>query len=64
MESFGVASVALINCEGLVGGMDGPINETQGDLWEKWLDLNWAYCTDPTLLGAADHLLYVGKKSV
>jgi len=63
MEGFGVATLTLINCEGLVGGMDDRVNEAQGHLWEKWLDLNWTYCTDPTLLGTADHLLYIGKKA-
>jgi len=61
MESFGLETLKLINCEGLVGTIDAPVNDTDGDLWEEWVNLNYRYATDPSLLGASDHLLYIGR---
>ena len=29
-----------------------------------WLDINYRMALEPSLLGASDHLLYIGRKDV
>ncbi|MCB8969134.1 MAG: methyltransferase domain-containing protein [Ardenticatenaceae bacterium] len=62
LESQGLTTLALIGCEGVLAGHEQHINELQGDLWEQWVDLNYRFGHEPTLYGAADHLLYIGRK--
>jgi S-adenosylmethionine-dependent methyltransferase len=52
----------LIGCEGIVAGHEEKINQISGPLWEQWVDLNYKLGQEPTLYGAADHLLYIGRK--
>jgi S-adenosylmethionine-dependent methyltransferase len=42
--------------------MEELINQLTGEAWEEWVDLNYRLGQDPTLYGAADHLLYIGCK--
>ena len=62
MESAGLEMVNLIGVEGVVAEHEEKINQLTGELWEKWVDLNYWLGQDPALHGAADHLLYVGRK--
>ncbi len=61
MEAAGFTTLGLIGCEGIVAGHEEKINALQGEAWELWVDLNYRLGQDPTLRGAADHLLYVGR---
>lgn len=62
MESAGLHSLALIGTEGVAAGHETALNNLDGELWERWVALNYRLGQDPALLGAADHLLYVGRK--
>lgn len=62
MASCGFTMLALIGCEGVVAGHEAGVNDLTGDLWERWVDLNYELGQEPSLLGAADHLLYVGRQ--
>lgn len=62
MASCGFTQLALIGCEGIVAGHEAAVNELTGDLWDKWVTLNYELGQEPSLHGAADHLLYVGRK--
>jgi S-adenosylmethionine-dependent methyltransferase len=62
MEAAGFATLALIGCEGLVAGHEEKVNALQGEAWQRWVDLNYRLGREPSLHGAADHLLYVGRK--
>ena len=44
------------------GGHEETINQVEGELWQKWVELNYRLGQEPTLHGAADHLLYIGRK--
>lgn len=63
MEAAGFATLGLIGCEGVVAGHEEKVNALQGEAWELWVDLNYRLGQDPALRGAADHLLYVGRKT-
>lgn len=62
MEAAGFTTLNLIALEGVVAGHEEHINRTSGELWQKWVELNYQLGQDPALWGAADHLLYVGRK--
>ncbi len=62
MEEAGARTVALLAAEGLAAGNERHVNELTGASFEFWADLNYRFCRDPHLLGAADHILYVGTK--
>ncbi len=62
MEGCGLETVQMIGCEGVVSQVEEQINELEGDAWEAWVDLNYRLGKDPALHGAADHVLYVGRK--
>jgi len=64
MESCEVETVDLIGCEGIVAGHESRVNELSGDAWEAWVDLNYKLGKEPSLYGASNHLLYVGRKPV
>lgn len=61
MESCGLHTLDLIGVEGGVAFVEEKINQLDGDLWEEWVALNVRLGRDPSLHGAAEHLLYVGK---
>lgn len=62
MESAEFETLNVIGCEGVAAGSDASLNELDEQTWEKWVTLNYEMGQDPTLWGASDHLLYVGKK--
>jgi len=63
MENQGLRTLCLVGCEGVVAGHEGKVNELMGEAWQAWVELNYKLGQDPSLHGAADHLLYVGEKS-
>jgi len=62
MEAAGLTTVALLGVEGIVAGHEAAINALTGEAWEAWVTLNERLAHDPALLGAADHVLYIGRK--
>jgi len=63
MESCQFKTKFLIGCEGIVSGFEETINTYEGEAWETWVELNYRLGQEPTLYGASDHLLYVGRKN-
>ena len=61
MESEGFRTLELIACEGVVSMIEEQVNELTGQLWEAWVELNRRLGKDPSVHGAAEHLLYVGR---
>ena len=57
MESCGLKTLRLIGCEGIVAGHEEKVNELKGEAWDIWVELNYRLGREPTLYGAADHLL-------
>ena len=64
MAAAGFERRALIGVEGIVSFIEDAVNETDGHTWQAWVDLNYRLGHDPSLLGASEHLLYVGRKGV
>jgi len=62
METTGLQTIELVGCEGIVAALEEKVNELSGADWETWVDFNYRIGHDPAALGAADHLLYIGRK--
>ncbi len=63
-ESAGVRTLEMASCEGLSSRLEEETNRLYENKkkWNKWVDLVLRTCNDPTILGMADHILYVGRK--
>lgn len=62
MESEGFETLDLVACEGVVSMIEEKVNELTGEAFEAWVELNYKLGRDPCLHGAAEHILYVGRK--
>jgi len=60
-ESAGFTTLQLMGCEGILAGHEEYINSLTGAAREFWLDINYRMSQEPSLLGASDHLLYIGR---
>jgi S-adenosylmethionine-dependent methyltransferase len=63
LEAQGFVTLSLIGCEGIVAGHEAKVNTLTGEVWEKWVRFNYKLGKEPALRGAADHLLYVGRRA-
>lgn len=63
MAACGFEHRALIGVEGIVSFIEDAVNETQGETWDAWVDVNYRLGQQRSLLGASEHLLYVGCKA-
>ena len=62
-ESAGFTTLRLMGCEGILAGHEEYVNSLTGADHAIWLDFNYRMALEPSLLGASDHLLYIGRKS-
>jgi ubiquinone/menaquinone biosynthesis C-methylase UbiE len=62
MKRNGFEDIELIGCEGAISMIEEKINELKGDEFDSWVDLYYRLGKDPSLYGAAEHLLYIGRK--
>lgn len=62
LEHNGFTTLDMIGCEGVVSLIEDQLNELGGAAWETWIDLNYRLGKDPSVHGAAEHVLYVGCK--
>jgi S-adenosylmethionine-dependent methyltransferase len=61
-ESAGFSTLRLMGCEGILAGHEEYVNSLSGADHDFWLDINYRMAQEPCLLGASDHLLYIGRK--
>ncbi len=54
----------MIGCEGIVSLIEEKVNALTGREFDEWVELNRQLGRDPSVQGAAEHLLYVGKRIV
>lgn len=61
-EKAGFKTIKMIGCEGILSGHEDYVYSLSGEAKQFWLDLNYRFSQEPSLYGAADHLLYIGRK--
>lgn len=52
----------LVGAEGIFSMIQDKVRETPPEDWEGFVELNFQLGREPSLLGAAEHLLYVGRR--
>ncbi len=62
MEEMSFETLNLVGCEGIIARNEEQVNQLSGEAWQAWVKLNYQLGKEPSLHGAADHLLYVGRK--
>jgi S-adenosylmethionine-dependent methyltransferase len=61
-ESVGFVTQAVAASEPCIGADDASYNSLVEPQRSRWLDTLFRVCTEPSLLGASRHLLYIGHK--
>lgn len=61
-EEIGFDTLVLAGVEPAISADDESYNRLQGRQRQGWLDLLYAISTEPSILGASRHLLYIGRK--
>ena len=61
LDTAGFTTLDLVACEGIVSLIEDEVNKLDGEAWQAWVNLNYQLGRDPSIHGAAEHLLYVGK---
>jgi len=61
-ESAGFTTLRLMGCEGILAGHEEYVKSLTGPARDSWAEINYRMAQEPSLLGAADHLLYIGQK--
>jgi len=62
-EAIGFETLVLAGVEPGISADDESYNSLKGEQRQQWLDLLYAVSTEPSILGASRHLLYIGRKS-
>jgi 2-polyprenyl-3-methyl-5-hydroxy-6-metoxy-1,4-benzoquinol methylase len=63
MESFGLRTLGLLACEGVISMIEDKVNALDDEAWTAWVELNYQLGKDPSVHGIAEHLLYIGEKT-
>lgn len=61
-ERLGFKTLALAGVEPVGTGADESYRNLEGQRRELWLDLLFSISTEKSIIGASEHLLYIGKK--
>lgn len=63
-EKQNVETLDLVGLEGLSSHLEEATNELYRDreTWEMWMDIIIKTCNHPSVVGTAEHILYVGRK--
>jgi len=61
-EDIGLDTLVVAGVEPAISADDESYNKLQGKQRGQWLDLLYSISTEPSILGASRHILYVGQK--
>lgn len=62
IERAGLVVHTVLGVEGLASMIDDRLNTLEGEVWERWVEINYRLAADPGLHGACEHLLCVAEK--
>ncbi len=64
MESHYFTTEKVVGIEGPFGRhFESNLENTDDKILEAWMDYIFRLSTEPSLLGACEHLLYIGRKN-
>lgn len=63
MERAGLTTLTLLAAEGPISLVEPMVNGLEAGQFDAWAEICWRLAPEPSLLGAAEHLLYIGQKT-
>ena len=61
-EAVGFETIKVVGVEPAISAEDESYNKLEGKIRKLWLDLLYEISDEPTIIGASQHLLYIGRK--
>ena len=61
-EALGFETISLAGVEPAISAEDEVYNNLEGKQRKLWLDFLFEISTEPSIMGASRHLLYIGQK--
>jgi S-adenosylmethionine-dependent methyltransferase len=61
-EDIGFQTRVIAGVEPVISADDESYNQLQGKQRQQWLEVLYSMSTEPSILGASRHLLYIGQK--
>ena len=62
MEAHQLETILELGLEGVVSGHEAEMNRAPDDVFAEWVKINYQLGQRLDMLGAADHILYIGQK--
>ncbi len=62
MSGHGLSTLRLAVAEGLIAPVEAAVNALPEEAFEEWVNVSYRLGTDPSIWGAGEHMLYVGRK--
>lgn len=62
MESYGIQTLRIASVESLGWAMEKQLPDLSADARRDWMDYLWEISADPSIIGAAQHVLFCGRK--
>jgi ubiquinone/menaquinone biosynthesis C-methylase UbiE len=63
LEESGFETLTVLSCQGVIHLIEDRIHQLTGEHWQAWVEMNYRLGKDPSVHGAAGHLLYIGRKA-
>jgi S-adenosylmethionine-dependent methyltransferase len=63
MSGHGLSTLRLAVAEGLIAPVEAAVNALPEEAFEEWVNVSYRLGTDPSIWGAGEHMLYVGRKN-
>ena len=62
-EKVGFHTLQIAGVEPAISADDESYNRLEGDVRERWLDLLFEISSEPSIVAASRHILYVGRRN-
>jgi len=62
LDNFPLKKLVISGVEGLFAQSENKLKNLDKQLLEEWVNFSFKYASHPSILGACQHILYIGKK--
>ncbi len=62
MIQFPIDKLEITGIEGLFAQSEGKLKQMDKKILDEWIDFSFKYSSHPSILGACQHIMYIGRK--
>lgn len=62
MKQFPIEKLEITGIEGLFAQSEERLKQLEKKLLDEWIDFSFKYSSHPSILGACQHIMYIGRK--